>query len=67
MVNNKDLLYSMGKSTQYSMVAYMGKESEEEWIYGKFVMQPIFLLISHECVKLNNCFEILGSIYNIKE
>ena len=30
---NKDLLYSTGNSTQYSVVAYMGKESEREWIY----------------------------------
>ena len=26
----KDLLYSTGKSTQYSIIAYMGKESEKE-------------------------------------
>ena len=29
---SKDLLYSIGKSTQYSVVTYMGKESEKEWI-----------------------------------
>ena len=23
----------MGNSTQYSVITYMGKESEEEWIY----------------------------------
>ena len=27
---NKDLLYSTGKSTQYSVITYMGKESEKE-------------------------------------
>ena len=27
------LLYSTGNSTQYSVVTYMGKESEQEWIY----------------------------------
>ena len=26
-----DLLYSTEKSTQYSMIIYMGKESEREW------------------------------------
>ena len=31
--NNKDLLYSTGNSTQYSVMAYMGKESKKEWIY----------------------------------
>ena len=30
---NKDLLYSPGNSTQYSVIIYMGKESEKEWIY----------------------------------
>ena len=32
-ITNKDLLYSTGKSTQYSVMAYMGKESKKEWIY----------------------------------
>ena len=27
-----DLLYSTWNSTQYSVIAYMGKESETEWI-----------------------------------
>ena len=30
---NKDLLYRTGNSTQYSVITYMGKESEKEWIY----------------------------------
>ena len=32
-ITNKDLLYSTGYSTQYSVMTYMGKESKEEWIY----------------------------------
>ena len=28
-----DLLYSTGNSTQYSVMAYMGKESKKEWIH----------------------------------
>ena len=32
-ITNKDLLYSTGNSTQYSVMAYMGKESEKEHIY----------------------------------
>ena len=32
-MTNKDLLYSTGNATQYSIVAYVGKESEEGWIY----------------------------------
>ena len=31
-VINKDLLYSTGNSTQYSVITYMGKESDKEWI-----------------------------------
>ena len=30
LIINKDLLYSTGKSTQYSVVTYMGKESKGE-------------------------------------
>ena len=26
-------MYSTGNSTQYSIMAYVGKESEKEWIY----------------------------------
>jgi len=29
---NRDLWYSTGNSTQYSVITYMGKESEKEWI-----------------------------------
>ena len=32
-ITNKDLLYSTGNSTQYSVMVYMGKESKKEWIY----------------------------------
>ena len=30
-VSNKDLLYRIGKDTQYSVMAYMREESEKEW------------------------------------
>ena len=29
---NRNLLYSTGNSTQYSVIIYVGKESEIEWI-----------------------------------
>ena len=29
-INNKVLLYSTGNSAQYSVITYMGKESEKE-------------------------------------
>ena len=32
-IGNKNLVYSTGKSTQYSAITYMGKESEKELIY----------------------------------
>ena len=32
-INNKDLLYRRGNSTQYLGITYNGKESEKEWIY----------------------------------
>ena len=30
---SKDLLFSTGNSTQYSVIIYMGKESEKEQVY----------------------------------
>ena len=30
LTSNKDLIYSTGKSTQYSLMVYVGKESEKE-------------------------------------
>ena len=32
-MNRKDLLHSTGTSTQCSIIADMGKESEKEWMY----------------------------------
>ena len=32
-ITNKDLLYSTGNSTRYSVMAYMEKKSKREWIY----------------------------------
>ena len=32
-ITNKDLLYSTGNSTRYSVMAYMEKKSKIEWIY----------------------------------
>ena len=31
LMDNKDLLYSTGKSIQYSVMPYMGKDAEKEW------------------------------------
>ena len=32
-ITNKNLLYSTGDFTQYSVMTYMGIESKKEWIY----------------------------------
>ena len=32
-ITNKDLLYSTGNSTQYSLMAYIGKEYKNESLY----------------------------------
>ena len=32
-ITNKNLLYSTGNSTQYSVMTYMEKESKKEWIH----------------------------------
>ena len=44
-MSNKDLLYSTGKSSQYSVVTYKGKESEKKVIY-------VFVKIIHVAVHL---------------
>ena len=41
-ITNKYLLYITGKSTQYSVITYMGKESEKEYIY---ILLYIYLYI----------------------
>ena len=33
LVSNKDLVYSWEKSIQHSVIAYIGKEFEKEWMY----------------------------------
>ena len=35
-MGNKDVLYRIWKSTQYCVIAYIGKESEKEQIYIYF-------------------------------
>ena len=32
-ITNRNLLYSTGNSTQYSVMTYMGIESKKEWLY----------------------------------
>ena len=32
-ITDKDLLHNTGNSTQYSVMAYLGKEFIREWIY----------------------------------
>ena len=32
-ISKKDLQHNRGKSTQYSVLIYMGKETEKEWTY----------------------------------
>ena len=33
LITNKNVLCNTGNSTQYAVMAYMGKESKKEWIY----------------------------------
>ena len=39
-INSKVLLYSTGNSTQYSVITYMGKESEKKRIY-KYINESL--------------------------
>ena len=40
-MTNKDLLYSTENFTQYSIVAYMGKEPKTEWTYTRVWASPV--------------------------
>ena len=39
---NKDLLYSTGNSTQYSVMTYMGKESKKDCRYICIYISTLF-------------------------
>ena len=43
-ITNKDLMYSTGNSTQYSAMAYMGKQSRKEQMY-------VYVLMTHFAVQ----------------
>ena len=40
-MTNKDLLYSTENTTQYSIVAYMGKEPKNEWTDTRVGASPM--------------------------
>ena len=49
---NKNILYNTGKSTEYSVMAYMEKKSEkEEWayVYIPLVHFAIYLKLTQHC------------------
>ena len=48
--NQQGPLYSTGKSTQYSVVTYMGKESEKEYIY----------IYTYSCLVAKLCLTLCG-------
>ena len=45
---NKDPLNSTENSTQYSVIIYVGKESEKEWIY-------VYVKLNRFAVHLKHC------------
>ena len=38
---NRDLLYSTGNPTQYSVITYMEKECEKEWIHVMCITESL--------------------------
>ena len=56
---NKDLLYNTGNSTQYSVITYMGEESEEEWIY-------VYVQLNHFTVHLKLAQHCKSTIFQNK-
>ena len=62
-MGNGDLLCSSRKSTQYWGATYMGKESEEEWIFVH--VQLIYFAV---CLKLTQLWEVsyIRIKFNIK-
>ena len=49
-ITNKDLLHSTENSIQYSVMTYMGKESEKEYMFTlhKYINQfTVYLKLTH--------------------
>lgn len=56
-ISNKDLLHTTGKSTQYSLIAYMEKESEKEYIciyIYIYIYMHIYVTDSFYCIPETN-------------
>ena len=45
----KNLLYSTGNSTQYTVMAYMRKQSKKEWIYVELIHCGVHLKLTQHC------------------
>ena len=45
----KNLLYSTGNSTQYTVMAYMRKQSKKEWIYVELIHCGVHLKLIQHC------------------
>ena len=50
-ITNKDLLYRTENSTQYCVMAYVGKESKKEWIniYVQLIHFAVHLKLTQYC------------------
>ena len=53
---NKDLLYSTGKSTQYSVMTYMGKESKKVRKVSKFLKNLKIKLLYDQVIPLSGIY-----------
>ena len=53
-ISNKDLTYSTEKSIQYSVIIYLGKESEKEWRLDIDIDIQISKSISLGCIDATN-------------
>ena len=48
-ISSKDLQYSKGNSTQYSVIIYVRKESEKEWVHIQTNHASVYLKLTQCC------------------
>ena len=60
---NKNLLYSTGNSTQYSVIKNMGKEAKREGIYKSLSHFTVHLTLTHIGSQLCRCAQSLSCVH----
>ena len=66
-IDNEDLQHSTGNSTQYSIMAYMGKELKKEWVYVCQIQFAIYLKLNTALLTNPNKNKLFNKILTWKK